>query len=156
ENPSAPIYATIRARGERLTDVRLLVDDALDCAPLAAALARNLGCDVYLPPRGADIRYVHESSALAGDSYEAVAVDRATGEPTAWRVVRPEGLPPAVPTWFPTIRGRLRLSSGLVSVGLPDGIAFATKNTFRDATYLASHMQPGTSRITTIAVNADL
>jgi hypothetical protein len=156
ESPGAPLYPTIRTRGDRHTDVRLLVDDGEQHAGLAKAIARNLGCDVYLTPNGATVRYVRESSSLAGNSWDAIAVDRESGVPVPWLVVRPAALPADVPTWFVTIRGRLRQSNGLVSVHLPDGIAFATKTTFRDATYLAANMRPATSRITTIAVNADL
>jgi hypothetical protein len=156
ESPGAPIYATIRTKGERHTDVRLLIDDGEQYTGLAKALARNLGCDVYLTPHGACMRYVRESSSLAGTSWDAMAVDRQTGEPVPWLVVRPAALPADVPTWFTTIRGRLRQSSGLVSVTLPDGIAFGTMTTFRDMTYLAATMRGSTSRITTVAVNADL
>ena len=156
ESPGAAVYATIRTQGERNTDVRLLVDDGEQHTGLAKAIARNLGCDVYLCPDGAVLRFVRESSSLAGDSWDVIAVDRGSGEPVPWLVVRPAALPPDVPTWFTTIRGRLRQSSGLVSVALPDGIAFATKNTFRDATYLAANVRGATSRITTVAVNADL
>ena len=53
-------------------------------------------------------------------------------------------------------RGRLRQSHGLVTVPLPDGIAFATKSTYRDTAYLAARIMPSQNRITTIAVNADL
>jgi hypothetical protein len=156
ESPGATVYTLIRTRGERHTDVRLLVDDGEHHAGLAKAIARNLGCDVYLTPAGASVRCVRESSSLTGDSWDAVAVDRTTGDPVHWLVVRAAALPAAVPTWFTTIRGRLRQSVGLVSVALPDGIAFATTDTFRDATYLAANLRPATSRITTVAVNADL
>jgi hypothetical protein len=156
ESPGDPVYTLIRDRGERNTDVRLLVDDGEHHAAVAKAIARNLGCDVYLTPAGASVRYVRESSSLTGHSWDAVAVDRETGQPMPWLVVRPAALPADVPTWFTTIRGRLRQNSGLVSVALPDGIAFATKNTFRDAIYLAANMRQATSRITTVAVNADL
>ncbi len=156
ELPTAAVYATIRSRGEKQTDIRLLVDDGERHTGLAAALARNLGCDVYLTPEGAYIRYIRESSSLTGESWDAIAVDRVTGGAADWLVLRPEGLAPDVPTWFTTIRGRLRLSSGLVTVTLPDGLAFATKGTFRDTTYLATHMRPSSSRVSTVAVNADL
>ncbi len=156
ESAGAAIYGTIRTEGERNSDVRLLVDDGERYAALAKAIARNLGCDVYLTADGAFVRYVRESSSLAGDSWDAIATDRETGQPTPWLVVRPAALPADVPTWYTTIRGRLRQGNGLVSVSLPDGIAFATKNTFRDATHLAATIRPATSRMTTIAANADL
>ncbi len=43
-----------------------------------------------------------------------------------------------------------------MTVPLPDGIAFATKSTYRDTAYLAARIMPSQNRITTIAVNADL
>jgi hypothetical protein len=152
----APVYAAIRSRGDRQTDVRLLVDDGERHLPLAQTLASNLHCDVYLTPEGSFIRYVRESSALTGVSWDAIATDRASGEPTRWLVVRAPDLPPTVPTWFTTVRGRLRQSNGLVTVGLPNGMAFATKKTFRDTAFLAERMRPSPTRVTTLAVNADL
>ena len=126
------VSGTVKVQGERETDVRLLVDDGERYLTLANDLANSLRCDVYLCPRGAHIRYVHECSSVTGDLWEAVAIDSATGEPADWLVVRPLGLPETVATWFTSVRGRLRQSHGLVTVPLPDGIAFATKETYRD------------------------
>jgi hypothetical protein len=154
--PGAPLFATIRAGGGRRTDVRLLADDGETYLTLANALAGTLRCDVYLTPNGADVRYTREPNPLGGELYEATAVDRETGEPTSWVVVRPPDLPTHVATWFVSTRGRLRPNGGLITVALPDGMGFATKNTFRDTAYLAGRMRTGTSRITTLAVNADL
>jgi hypothetical protein len=156
DSPGSAVYSAIRTHGERNTDVRLLIDDGERYTGLAKAIARNVGCDVYLTPKDTCIRYARESSSLAGVSFDAIAIDRATGQPVPWLVVRPAEVPADAPTWFTTIRGRLRQSSGLVSVALPDGIAFGTKSTFRDMTYLAATMRPATSRVTTIAVSADL
>jgi hypothetical protein len=150
------LSSIVRARGERETDVRLLVDDGERYLTLANDLANSLRCDVYVAPRGGQIRYIHEFTPLTGDLWEAVVHDSRTGEPTDWLVVRPLGLPETVETWFTTARGRLRQSHGLVTVPLPDGIAFATKATYRDTAYLASRIMPTRNRITTIAVNADL
>src|SRR5262245_60752517 len=152
----APLFATIRAGGGRRTDVRLLVDDGESYQNLANALAANLRCDVYVTPRGADVRYAREANPVGGVEWEATAVDRESGEPVPWLVVRPPDLPTHVATWFVSARGRLRPNAGLVTVTLPDGLGFATKNTFRDTAYLAGRMRAGTSRITTLAVNADL
>src|SRR5215470_3487641 len=58
----APLFATIRAGGGRRTDVRLLVDDGESYENLAKALAKNLRCDVYVSPRGSDVRYSKESA----------------------------------------------------------------------------------------------
>ncbi len=71
-------------------------------------------------------------------------------------MVRPLGLPDSVATWFTSVRGRLRQSHGLVTVPLADGIAFATKETYRDTAYLAARIMPSQNRMTTIAVNAEL
>lgn len=152
----APLSSLVRTHGERETDVRLLVNDGERYLTLANDLANNLRCDVYLTPQGSTVRYLHESNAVTGDTWEAVAVSTATGEPIEWLVVRPLGLPENVATWFVSLRGRLRQSNGLVTVTLPDGIAFATKATFRDTAHLASRIMPNRSRLTTIAVNADL
>ena len=152
----APLFATIRAGGGRRTDVRLLVDDGESYQNLANALAQNLRCDVYLSPHGAEVRYTRAATPVGGQEWEATAVDRGTGQPVPWLVVRPPDLPTHVATWFISARGRLRPNAGLVTVTLPDGLGFATKNTFRDTAYLTARMRPGTSRITTLAVNADL
>jgi hypothetical protein len=153
--PGAPVFGTIRTEGDRQTDVRLLVDDGESYLELATALAQGLRCDVYLTPDGSEVRYVRETGLGSDEFWDAVAVDKSTGEPTHWLVVRPDDLPQDVPTWFVTTRGRLRQSDGLVTVLLPDGIGFATKTTFRDTAYLAARMCPVTSRVTTVAVNAD-
>ena len=47
------LASTIRARGERETDVRLLVDNGERYLTLANDLANTLHCDVYLTPHGA-------------------------------------------------------------------------------------------------------
>jgi hypothetical protein len=147
-----PLYAMIRAEGQ--TDVRLLVDDGERYADLATELARNLRCDVYLTPHGVDVRYVRESGFLAADLWDAIAVDRETGDPAQWLVIRPPDLPVGVPTWFVTTRGKLRQSNGLVTVTLPDGLAFATQATFSDTALLAGRMKTGSSPVTTVAVDA--
>jgi hypothetical protein len=152
----APVYGLVRTEGERQTDVRLLVDDGEAHLGLAIALAENLRCDVYLTPQDSYVRYVRQSSPVAGDSWEAIVTDRATGEPATWLVMRPPDLPSDVPTWFTSVRGRLRPSHGVVAVTLPDGIAFATKSTFRDTTYLAATMRTSTNRVSTVAVNSDM
>jgi len=152
----AGLNATVRSHGGPQTDVRLLIDDGERHLALATELANSLYCDVYLTPHGAHLRYVRESSPVTNDSWDVIAVDRLSGEPAEWLVVRPSDLPEDVPTWFVTARGRLRQSNGLVKVLLPDGVAFATKATFQDISSLAARMKAGASRVTTVAVNADL
>ena len=131
----------MRARGERETDVRLLVDDGERYLTLANELANSLRCDVYLARAARRIRYMHEINRSLATSGRP---SRSTGhrEPAEWLVVRPLGLPDEVATWFITARGRLRQSNGLVTVPLPDGIAFATKATYRDTAYLATRIMP--------------
>ena len=90
------LSSIVRARGERETDVRLLVDDGERYLTLANDLANSLRCDVYLTARGSRICYIHEFNSISGDLWEAVAVDARSGEPTDWLVVRPLGLPDAV------------------------------------------------------------
>jgi hypothetical protein len=150
------LSSMVRARGERETDVRLLVDNGERYLTLANDLANTLRCDVYLTPHGTRIRYVHQSSAITGDQWEAVAIATDTEQPVEWLVVRPLGLPDGVATWFTSARGRLRQSNGLVTVALPGGIAFATKATYRDTAHLASRIIPSTNPVTTVAVNAEL
>jgi len=156
EISSTALASTVRAQGDRETDVRLLVDDGERHLTLANDLANTLGCDVYLTPRGAVVRYLRESNPITGDTWEAVAVDPATGQPVDWVVVRPLGLPPTAATWFVSVRGRLRRGQGLVTVALPDGVAFATRTTYRDTTHLAARLMPSLHSLTTVAVNADL
>jgi hypothetical protein len=151
----SPLYELVRNGGDRQTDVRLLVDSGARHVELARELAKSLRCDVYLTADNAEVRYVREASAVGGDLWDAIAVDRASGEPADWLVVRPPELAAEVPTWFISTRGRLRQSSGLVTVQIPDGLAFATKSTFRDTAFLATRMKPGTIRATTLAVTAD-
>jgi len=146
----------VRARGERETDVRLLVDDGERYLMLAHDLANQLRCDVYLTPHGSKVIYLHQYTHASGDLWEAVAVDEVTGAPVQWLVVRPLGLPDTVATWFTSTHGRLLPSHGLVTVTLPDGIAFATKTTYRDTASLATRLMPCRHRLTTVAVNADL
>ncbi|MBX6752266.1 MAG: hypothetical protein IRY85_21830, partial [Micromonosporaceae bacterium] len=150
------LASTVRARGDRDTDVRLLVDDGERHLALANDLANTLGCDVYLTPRGAVVRYLRESNPITGDTWEAVAVDPASGEPVDWVVARPLGLPSSAATWFVSVRGRLRRGQGLVTVALPDGVAFATRATYRDTTHLAARLMPSLHPLTTVVVNADL
>src|SRR5215470_7977562 len=89
----APLFATIRAGGGRRTDVRLLVDDGESYVNLANALAQTLRCDVYVSRHGAEVHYTREASPVGAQVFEATAVDRNTGEPVSWVVIRPPDLP---------------------------------------------------------------
>jgi hypothetical protein len=148
----------MRANGQLGADVRLLVDDGERHLDAATELASALRCDVYLTPHGATVAYHCESGPVA--TWDAVAVDRASGAPVAWLVVRPADLASDVPTWFVSVAGRLRQSSGLVSVPLPGGLAFATRTGFAEAAAMAARLvdrhAPVVSGLTTIAVGAEL
>jgi hypothetical protein len=140
------LVTEVRREGGRHTDVRLLVDDGERHLALAAALAEALSCDVFLTPDNTRLRYRREVSPVTGVSFDAIAVDRASGEPAEWRVARPADLPPQTPTWYVTARGRLRPRTGLVSVPLPTGLAFPTKATYRDTASLAGRMRDASGR----------
>lgn len=156
DSDGARLVALARQHGDPHADIRLLVNDGARYLAPARELAEALRCDVYLPPAGAHVRYVHESSSVTGESWDAIAVDTATGEPADWITVRPAGTQPDVPEWFVSTRGRLRQNTGVVKVPLPDGLAFATRTTFRDTADLAGLLHTGPDRVTTVAVNADI
>jgi hypothetical protein len=154
------VRTVVAASGEPAADLRLLLDDGERYLVAATDLANTLGCDVYLTPHGASVRYERESNPVSGDSWDAVAVDRVTGAPTGWLTVRPADLPPALPTWFVSLRGRLRPATGLVTTALPNGTAFATRASFRTVATVAARLAtradgvlPGLS---TVLVGADL
>jgi hypothetical protein len=149
------LAAVVQAKGDRNTDVRLLVDNGERHVAMAAQLAEYLRCDVFLTPSDSKIRFVRESSRVTGVSWDAISVGEASGDPADWLVVRPADLPDEVAMWFVTARGRLRPGSGLVTVALPDGLAFPTKATFRDTGALSGRMRSASGRLTTIAANAD-
>jgi hypothetical protein len=149
------LAAVVRSRGDRNTDIRLLVDNGERYVAMAAQLAEYLRCDVFLTRGDSKIRYVREASRVTGVSWDAISISEETGEPADWLVVRPGDLPDDIAMWFVTARGRLRPGSGLVTVALPDGIAFPTKATFRDTGALSARMRSGAGRMTTIAANAD-
>ena len=93
--PSAPRSSSIvRARGERETDVRLLVDNGERYLTLANDLANTLRCDVYLTPHGAERATCTSRNAdHRATPGRRSAIDTDTGEPVEWLVVRPLGLP---------------------------------------------------------------
>ena len=145
----------VARRNSRHTDIRLLVDDGERYLAAAIHLAESMWCDVYITPRGGGLRFLREYHPVTGESWDVALEDMTTSEPVEWLVVRPGDMPAETPTWFVTARGRLRPRSGLVSVPLPGGLAFATKATFRDTAHLSARMRAGTTRVTTVAVNAD-
>ncbi|MDT5027117.1 MAG: hypothetical protein QOE61_3543, partial [Micromonosporaceae bacterium] len=153
---AASLAEVVRQQGEPQADVRLLVANAKRYFSAASELANTLRCDVYVPPPDAHVRYVRESSSVAGESWDAVTVDSASGEPTPWLLIRPDERTDAVPTWFISARGRLRQNKGLITVPLPHGIAFATTSTFSDTAALARHVTTGPRAVTTLAITADI
>lgn len=152
DDPSgvSDLAAAVRTRTGRDTDVRLHAG----AGDLAAELAANLHRDVYFVPPDAEVRYLRETSAIAGESWEAVAVDRGSGVPVEWSVARPPDLPPGLPTWFVSSRGGLRPNRGLVSLPLEGGIAFATRATYRDTAQVAARLRR-LDDLTTVAVTAE-
>jgi hypothetical protein len=152
----ARLAAVVAEQAERQSDVRLLVDGAQRYLTAARELADRLGCDVYLPPAEAQIRYVRESSSVTGESWDAVAVHTSTGEPTPWLLVRPAERSRAVPARFVSTAGRLRPNNGLMTVPLSQGLAFATAASFPETAALAGHITASPPGVTTLAVTADI
>jgi hypothetical protein len=159
----AAIRDLMRGCGHLGADVRLLVDDGEQYLDAATEIADTLRCDVYLTPHGSTVDY--QGAPGPTPRWEAVAVDRATGAPTRWLVVRPADLRSSslgtdIPTWFVSVAGRLRQHTGLVSVPLPDGLSFATRESFREAAATAAHVADrhtaSTPGLTTLAVGAEL
>ncbi len=155
EDMVSSLASIVRARGDRETDVCLLADDGERHLGLAQGLADLLRCDVYLTPGGAKVRYVHIRTPATGDMWEAIALDPASGQPVDWLVVRPAGLPSSAATWFTSDQGQLRRGHGLVTVALPDGVAFATRTTYRDTARLAALLLPSGHALTTLAVSVE-
>ena len=102
-------------------DIRVLVADGGRHATTLQGLADTLRCDVY---------FVAGPTELVDESGDIVALDHASGEPTDWRVVRPSDVPAGLPTWFDLADGRVRMRSGLVTLPVPSGLAFAARDTF--------------------------
>ncbi len=159
----AALSTIVRTAAEDQSDVRLLVGGPDPTAvhsdgyvTLARRLANELRCDVYLPPPDARVRYLRESSSVAGESWDAVVVHAGTGEPTPWLLIRPDERADAVPAWFISTAGRLRQNNGLITVPLPHGLAFATAATFRETATLAQRVTASPGAVTALAVAADL
>ena len=152
--------AIIARGGDPAADLRLLLDDGERYLVAAVELANTLGCDVYLTSHGTSVRYERQSNPVSGESWDAVAVDRLTGFPTRWLTVRPTDLPLGLPTWFVSLRGRLRPATGLVTAALPDGTAFATRASFRSVASVAARLADRTDAtlpgVSTVLVGADL
>jgi hypothetical protein len=156
----------MRESGQLGADLRLLVDDGERHLDAATELAEALRCDVYLTPHGTTVGYACDATPNPTwdtvATWDAVALDRSTGAPSRWLTVRPSDLPPDTPTWFVSVAGHLRQSAGLVSVPLPDGIAFATRASFPEVAATAARLtdlhavgaEP--AAVTTIAVGAEL
>jgi hypothetical protein len=155
---AAAIRSLMRANEQLGADVRLLVDDGERHLDAATEIANALRCDVYLTPHGTSVTYHCEPGPVP--TWDALATDSASGAPTQWLLVRPSDLAPDTPTWFVSVAGRLRQSTGLVSVPLPGGLAFATRSAFPAvaavAARLADRHAPVVAELTTIAVGVEL
>ena len=107
----------VAGAGGRGCDIRILTGGGQRCLGMLQKLADELWCDVYVPPEGATV------IERLGDF---MAVDTVAREPVDWLVVRPSAVTAQMPVWFDRSLGRLRLSKGLVTVPLANGLAFAT------------------------------
>lgn len=129
-------------------DVRMLTDDGAAHDALFREVAGLLGRDVLTTPDGARVdRWPGEDEAP-----DAVAVDRATGEPVGWTVIQPPDLATPLPGWFDVDGGIVRQRAGVVALALPDGVALATRADFVTRRAAAHRLRDGHPRLATVAV----
>ncbi|GAB7042499.1 MULTISPECIES: hypothetical protein [Catenuloplanes] len=129
-------------------DVRMLTDDGAAHDALFREVAGLLGRDVLTTPDGARVdRWPGEDEAP-----DAVAVDRATGEPVGWTVIQPPDLATPLPGWFDVDDGIVRHRAGVVALALPDGVALATRADFVTRRAAAHRLRDGHPRLATVAV----
>ncbi len=156
----------VAAQAEDQSDVRLLVGDSNRnptqagriCDSRATTLPTR--CDAMSICRHADarVRYLRESSSVAGESWDAVVVHDDTGEPGhrgCWS--GPDERTDAVPSWFISTAGRLRQNNGLITVPLAAGL----RPSRPPPPSARPPPWPATSpverpRLTTLAVGADI
>jgi hypothetical protein len=144
------IVALVRdARGDR-GDLRVLVADGAQHAPLFAAVARKLERDVLVTPAGAEPRRL--PSAGDGPADFVVPVDRASGQPVDWLLVQPAELATSLPGWFELTGGAVLPRRGVVTLPLPGGLAFASRADFVTRRAASARLGPGHPWLTTVAV----
>jgi hypothetical protein len=126
-------------------DLRVLAPEAYRCREVLQEVADALGCDIYLAGRDVDIVQVGGA---------AVAVARATRDPVDWLVVRPAGLPISASAWFEQSDGVIRARTGLVTLPLQGGLAFATRETFAEMAKFVNAITSPTAGVTALAAPA--
>ncbi|MDP9796134.1 hypothetical protein J2S43_004646 [Catenuloplanes nepalensis] len=134
-------------------DVRMLTDDGTAHDALFREVAGLLGRDVLTTPDGARLDRVR-LDRLPGDDEapDAIAIDRATGEPVEWTVIQPPDLATPLPGWFDVAGGVVRPRAGVVALALPDGVALATRADFVTRRAAAHRLRDGHPRLATVAV----
>lgn len=124
-------------------DIRVLAPDAARHEGALRDLSNALSCDVYL---------VDEQTDLVESYGDVVAVDRASGENANWRVLRPDDVPATRVTWFDRTDGRILARNGLVTLPLPGGLAFASRDTFANMAAFVEAIPVRTASVTPVAV----
>ena len=145
------LVALVHRSGAENCDVRILAADGAAHVDLFTELADRLCCDVYCTPVGADILTGAPEAGL-GRRDEAVAVDRASGRPVRWLLIRPLDVGPDLPAWFARTDGAVRSRTSIALVPLPGGVAFATRSTFTHLCGLAGWFDEDTAGVSTVIV----
>ena len=113
-------------------DVRLLVPDGAGFEAEMTDLATLRGRDVLVTPAGADLRVIDVPDAGGWPARDVVPVDRGTGEPVAWRVIRPRN----TPAWLPPLleaRPDGRIGTRTQPITTPDGaVVFPSRQRYLD------------------------
>ncbi|MGW0504407.1 hypothetical protein [Micromonospora sp. NPDC003241] len=141
----------VRRSGAAGDDVRMLTADGERRASLFREVAAMLGQDVLITPAGADVRHrwLPEEPEAPRD---AVAVERAGGNPVDWMVIQPPGLESSLPGWFDLVDGTVQARTGTVALALPGGLALATRADFTARRAAVARLAPGDPDLVTVAV----
>jgi hypothetical protein len=145
------LVALVRRSGADNCDLRILASDGVGFGTMLAEVADRLCCDVYVTPLGADLLPGSPDTGL-GRRGEAVAVDRTTGLPVRWQLVRPSDVDVTMPAWFARVEGAVRAHNGIALVPLQGGVAFATRSTFTHLCGLAGWLDDDPAGVTTVVV----
>ncbi|GAB3806191.1 hypothetical protein [Micromonospora zhanjiangensis] len=141
----------VRRSAEPADDVRVLAGDGGGREALFREVAGLLGRDVFVTPKGADIR--HQGSDDEADGlYDAVALDRSTRQPVDWLVIQPPDLSTPLPGWFAVDGGVVRPRDGIVCLPMSDGLALATRADFVTRRSAAYRLRTGFPGLATVAV----
>ncbi len=125
-------------------DIRVLAEGARAVTAELQELADHLRCDIYLA--GAD-------NELEDVGSDIVAFDRNTGQTREWSLIRPQDVRAESPTWFERKDGRLRVRSGVVTLPLVGGLAFANRRTFFDMAEFTGTTTVSANGITPVVVS---